>query len=314
MPKGQDMTERTPVPPVKERPPCFGFSWADHGICKFCKAAKKCRTTTGMFSGCESLATRLEKLEAKTFHKVGEDEMFEEVYERVFLRQYGRRPNQRLFSTKRARSAFAQAKELCHLKSIPYELWIVSQMASMKLSSAVKRFGFQPNMLIGERSLRRYETYCQTAQRRYKTTTTTVFDASSDVEKIASVLVNNERSVGDYYVAALLKGEDITLSEAIDAVSPDVAWEEFMSGNGWRGKEELRKWLLKVLPLRAACEIADRYCAGLSCRIGITGEFSWEVFGELLQSIVRVGRPKKSDLSSVPDGITAVLWGVNHGE
>ncbi len=294
--------KRTPVPDTTGHPRCFGFlSPGEHPDCPTCGYAVPCVQWGMEWKERLSLSELLHVAELRFSVEGllrGEGVMDPlEVYAVLYEKHFGRRPSAAHLEAARTVRILYRVQAYCRASDIELAMYIGAQMRGMKKGGFPVRFGrsigFQPNMLLGEKALRRYDIDVQKGRKRFQSPVENVHDSDTMVGKLMDLFTLDEMEVAEYFVHATLVGEDVTWGRAIKQTHPSEEWYGVdLVERGWPGTRALSALrqdfthtvvfgCKEVGRLRAAVSIAAQVKPGLADRIGAS-VFEWPAFADML--------------------------------
>lgn len=249
--------------------------------------------------------------------KDGDTGLFD-LYARTYEKQIGKRLNKR--TDLRIVRMMDAAKQFCEKNGLDLPLYVAAQMVLLRDWVKTTKYGFQPNMLLGEAALGRYNAYVRKLDRRFNHASE---DVSAEADKaMREALFASEFSIGAHLTAEAVNGKALNWNGAVEAASPADAWWACTSGHKAPTREARKLALQCVIKhgkgwmdsaaslarLEAACAVADRYAASLSERIGMNrGGFAWLAFAELMGSLFY--RPVSAPAGVLPDAFGLKRWG-----
>lgn len=286
---------RLPLPQLADRPTCFAISHdADADECRACAHRTPC------IIACKPWASRLSlselahaerrKLTEAGWANVDGNVGLVTLFDRLYEKHLGSRPRRRKSNVSIVRAMNCAAR-FCDDRGLDLTLYVAAQMVAMRDGVVKHPYGFQPNLLLGERALGRYNAYARKLNRRYHHAGET---ALTDADRaLREALFASEVSLGAHLTASAVNGKK---GDPNDADVRD-AWRAAVYGMSADSKAarqiyiQLLKshdpsWIaaaLMLARLEAACVIADRYGPCLSDRIGVgPAGFTWEAFADLI--------------------------------
>lgn len=230
---------------------------------------------------------------AETWKDADGDAGMFDLYSRLFEKYMGKRFQAR--SKLNVVRFMVAARVYCEEHKLDLALYVSAQMVSLRKWSTTTKFGFQPNMLMGNDALGRYNRFVRQLSRRFRHAAE---DSMSSADKaLREALFSDEFSIGAVMAAEAVNGKLVDIVAAVQSVVPSVAWRAvalgMKAGDAPGRKLHLdllrnhgKPWMesaLSLARLEAACAVADRYAPALSDRIGIgQSGFSWGHFAKLI--------------------------------
>jgi hypothetical protein len=254
------------------------------------------------------------------------------LYIRLYQQHFGSTP--RHAKATQYRDVLKWVQKFCVSEGIDPAMWITAQMHGLKAwfrhqQKKSKKIVFLPTMLRGVKAKARYNIYTRMAQRQYRRVAADSFDEWTDEGALLARLTGVEEQIGDYYVRVTMQGGTPTLEDAVDHVSLDMYWASvFLDIKAEKGLMQffkhrtlLRrrfgadrlKQLKQVARIRAAFNVAERFCHGLPDSIGVAEgvEVEWKALARLLCRL----KPEVKQREKVVDmdSVSGVLWGGSYG-
>lgn len=231
----------------------------------------------------------------------------ERIYDREYVLQFGRRSPRK--DTPKNAQTFTRLVYLFASEGIDPATYIAANMRAMRPFLERSSFGFQPNMLSGERARGRYNAFLRHANRRYKRGLADVAQVDTDVASLRRALVDGETDVGDLFVRARWSGTPLTWEEAVQDAEPNDDWLALYAEAG----TTFRRWSAmlgakglarerRLAQLQAAVAVADSFESEFSTRVGVT-EFSWEALADLIARTFEWTPRPTYDLAGIPGGL-----------
>lgn len=239
-----------------------------------------------------SLAECLQAAEAAVAAPVlGQDtHTLERIYDHVYMQCFGCQSRRR--STHRNDLIFSRLLAYLLEEDVDPALWITANMQGLQRRLVGKRYGFQPNMLMGEKAKGRYNAYVRRTNRRTRRAAVESLAAQTELGRLRTVLVADETAVGEYFIAAGLSGGAVTweASAAQFDVSPEWLALQAERGAGFAllarklGHDSVSSEK-RLVTLRAAFAVVSAYASALPAQIGIR-TFTWQGLLTVLQEVV----------------------------
>lgn len=231
----------------------------------------------------------------------------ERIYDHEFQQHFGKRSRRK--STPKNDLIFSKLVHLCASEGIDPATFISANMRAMRDFVASSPYGFQPNMLSGERARGRYNAFVRHANRRYKRGLGDVAHTDSELGRLRRALASDETSVGELFVRSAWAGSPISWGDAIEMADPGSTWLDFHSQRGgvfgvWEqrlGKPTLQREK-RLAELRAAVSVANGFESDLADRIGVA-TFSWQALADLVVRTYPQQARQVFDFAGIPGGL-----------
>jgi hypothetical protein len=202
----------------------------------------------------------------------------EKLYDALYLKHFGKRSRRKRSS--RNDVLFGRLLTFFVMDDVDPETFISANMAMLHDSCVGSRYGFQPNMLSGERARARHNIFIRRANRRYKRGRSDVFDSSTDLGRFRTTLSESEADVARCFLTY-----DVSWSDAVSLAEPPDLWLAVRRG-AHRCAYDLDQEK-NLATLTAAVSVAEEFATGLSTRIGFD-RWSWEGFRVLVRRLYPV--------------------------
>lgn len=300
---------RQPASSKERTPSCFSTSFARaKAICRRCPLASRCAPLSRAWGLRRSLSEQLAEAEREALAPSYDVTTLERIYDHQYREVFGRQPRRK--RSARNDAIFGRLLSLCVSEDIDPATFIAANMHGMREFVASSTYGFQPNMLSGERARGRYNAFIRQANRRYGRGLGDVLVGRTEVGKLRRTLVFDETAVGDLFVRYRWIGTPVTWSHAADLACASSLWLDFDRRRGAQYQDWLARLGEKALDkerklsqLRAAVAVADGFRSGLSDLVGVN-DFSWDALADFVVSTF--DRPSRSKLNLT--GIAGELW------
>jgi hypothetical protein len=213
------------------------------------------------------------------------------LYDGLYQLHFGKKAHRR--DTARNRALFTKLEKSLDEKSLDAEVYITANMIRLKEWVKTARYGFQPNMLLGDKAVGRYNAYIRATNRRYSRATADAANHRTDLGKLRGNLFRSEKSVATLFVASAQVGEPCEWVAAAEKAETCLAWTLLQIGQA-KGGEPYYAMLTKfgsaalarekqIATFGAAAALAESYQPGLSHRVAChDGDFSWGAFAKLI--------------------------------
>lgn len=289
---------KAPTPDARNLPVCFGLSYdRETVVCRQCAAMRACSKVSLRWATRPSLAERL--LQAQQALAPGRIDVtrLEVLYGELYRAHFGRAP--RLRRSTRNDAIFGRLLAFLLKEEIDPTTFISANMEMLRESCERSTYGFQPNMLSGEKARARYNIYLRRANRRAKRGRADVFAGATVLGQFRVALAVSEAEVASYFVHSGLSGSPVTWERAIDASSPSQEWLDVRANvDRFHGAFDLAKER-ELATLTAAVAVSEEIATGLSTRIGYD-TWSWESYRTLVCRLYPRTKRRKIDVSDVP--------------
>ena len=231
----------------------------------------------------------------------------ERIYDHMFEMHFGRKSKRRRSS--RNDVVFGRLLSLFLREGIDPATFIVANMVGLRDFALASPYGFQPNMLSGEKALGRYNAFIRRSNRRYRRGLGDVADSKTEMGRLRTLLALDETDVGDEFVRSRWLGEAIDWWEAVERVAPSDVWVSVQTECGSEYQRLCAGLTAETIArertlasLKAAVSVVNGFAAGLADRIGVT-EFSWMALSDLIGRTFEPPKPRSFDLAGVPGGM-----------
>ena len=315
---------KTPAPPT-DRPLCWGLSHGHLPACPGCPVRAPCEAFTGQWARTPSLAERLS--EAAVAVRDTSSLRPIEVYAALYEQHWGVAPQVRKEWTQ---DRVLWCEDYCTQKGYDFAVWVTAQMHMMKLfierqrkTKGKENFGFQANMLLGEKAEYRYGVFVRRANRIHRLARDDAFKLSTFFGQLRSALYESELAVAEYYVAQYVFAGEADWDESASCVAVDPWWLAFtgkLTGEALQSQyPDTHAWYVRLrwghgagffgtevrfAQLQSAAALANTYRPGLADRIGFN-KFSWEELARLLRRLFPFRKGNAADLPA----LGGVQWG-----
>lgn len=295
---------KQPVHDTRQLPVCYGLSYVrDELRCRDCAARKECSAICRRWSDRLSISEQLARAEAAAAPERHADDL-PRLYDELYRAQFGRRSRRK--STEKNARIFERVARMCGEEEIDPATFIAANMEMLADAEVLGRFGFQPNMLSGEKAKARYNIYLRRSNRRFRRGDLQGFKSATKLGELREHLWVSEYVVGEYFVRSAIVGEPVTWEAAIEHVRPYTEWEALRLARGplsrrWAtclGGDEAVARELDLAQLKAAVMVAESLQTGLSNRVSCT-RWSWEKFAALATRLFASEPLETLDLSDV---------------
>lgn len=283
------------MPSTISGPDCYGLSHdPDCSHCARCSVASACQTDHLKLDS-RSLSEHLALLLAQG--SASPDASLTELYDKLYQLHFGKRSYRK--DSPRNRTLFAKLRDFLDEEGLDAEVFMTANMMRMKEWASRARYGFQPNMLLGDKAVGRYNAYVRATNRRLRRATADAVNYKTDLGKLRGSLFRAEKSVATLFVSSFMVGEPVTWNRAAKKAEVCDEWVLLQLGprlGGHRYTELERKYGVaavrrekSIAEFGAAVALADAHQAGLSSRIGCRdGDFTWPAFAALLARLFPV--------------------------
>lgn len=296
---------RLPALDREHLPACFAISFAPKkALCRRCPVSARCRPLAREWSHQRSLTELCCSAEEATQAPSHDVASIERIYDHEYLTHFGRRSRRK--STPKNDLIFSRLVYLCASEDIDPATYIGANMRAMRAFVEASPYGFQPNMLSGDRARGRYNAFVRHANRRYHRALSDVAHVDTALGKLRRDLVFGETEVGELFVRSAWAGRPIEWWQAIERADPSSVWLDFESQRGgvwtdWVGRvgaprAQQEKQLAR---LRAAVAVANTFESDFADHVGVT-DFSWTALAEMVARTFPAPRREKLNLGGVP--------------
>lgn len=271
-------------------------------MCGACAFADTCASHSGKWVGRRSLSQLAHDAEQKLTAAVAIDKDGDldpcALYDAMYAKHFGRKPHVPSKDKLKNVRTMQGVERFCAERNLDLPMFVSANMKALKpfLETKYVRgrlLRFQPNMLLGEKALARYNEAVRVGSAKGNATESSVRGV---LDNMRQELLMGEQDVGEYFVASAVRGTSCTWHDAARAADPPELWWAFNDGvhatmpsqrNLWcKVAVSFDKTLLDALRgayrLAAAGAVADTYATALADRIAFNGEFSWQLLAELL--------------------------------
>jgi hypothetical protein len=289
---------KEPIPDSRHLPVCFGLSYdRDAVVCRSCPALRACSTISLRWVARPSLAERLVLAERAASPDRIDVTRLERLYDELYRAHFAR-PSRRKRST-RNDVVFGRLLSFMLTNDIDPTTFIAANMEMLRDHCAGSVYGFQPNMLSGEKARARYNIYLRRANRRYRRGRADAFASSTELGRFRLDLMVSETEVASYYVHSGLSGSPVTWDAAIAASAPHASWLALYAGQSKFDRVFDLECERELAVLAAAVAVAESVANGLSRRVGFE-DWSWEAFRALVCRLYPPVELSELDLRGVP--------------
>jgi len=186
-----------------------------------------------------------------------------------------------------------RVQSFCAKEHIPLAAFIGANMHGLK-GRLQDRRTFQPNMLLGDKALVRYNIFVKKSESLLRVARANILDAQGEFGKLLQKLTTAEIAAGEDYVASFLVG-DKTSPPAPLPVTPFVP---FGIAAQTVGQALVRR--------RAMVYVLAQYRTGLGDYVGSNGEPTWEALAALLLRMF--GFTSKRENPALPEMVGLRYW------
>lgn len=289
---------KEPTPDERHLPVCFGLSYdRENVVCRQCHALRECSRIAGRWSARPSIAEQLVQAERETSPDRIDVTQLERLYDELYRAHFGREPRRK--RSHRNDVIFGRLLSFMLTQEVDPTTFIAANMEMLREHCAHSPYGFQPNMLSGEKARARYNIYLRRANRRYRRGRADAFGSTTELGLFRLDLTVSESEVAGYYVHAGLSGDLVSWEDAIRASSPSKAWLDAQEGRSKYGGTFDLAHERKLATLAAAVAVSESVATGLSTRIGFD-DWSWEAYRALVCRLFPPVEREPADLRGVP--------------
>ena len=289
---------KEPTPDERHLPVCFGLSYDRTELaCRHCRALRECSRLCGRWSSRPSIAEQLAQAERETSPDRIDVTQLERLYDELHRQHFGKPSRRR--RTHRNDVIFGRLLSFMLTEEVDPTTFISANMEMLRERCANSPYGFQPNMLSGEKARARYNIYIRRANRRYHRGRADAFASTTALGIFRLELAVSEGEVAGYYVHAGLSGDLVSWEEAIAASSPTQTWLDAQQGRSKYGTTFNLDHERRLATLTAAVAVSESVETGLSTRIGFD-DWSWEAYRTLVCRLFPPVEPAPVDLRGIP--------------
>lgn len=269
-------------------------------LCRKCDVADSCERVCQRWNDRLSIREHLNEAESALAATTGMENEYDlaTLYMRLARKYLGRNhfnaKAERYLRKGRGRDYLLKLKVICDTEDLDIVTWIAANMERQKEWASTLKFGFQPNMLLGDRARGNYNAFIRKNARRARAGVEEFADEGSVMRKLQNRLVEDETAVAEDFVASyLLDGE----SDWEDSAERIETTEDWRKHNG-----SAKLW--RVVRLQAAVNVLSRYDPRYPDILGVV-EFSWLSVAKALEKLV-----PEQESRETPDtgGIPVLHW------
>ena len=150
------------------------------------------------------------------------------IYAELYRRVYGRDPAHT--HTKATLRHLERAVEQADQYRVPIRTWINANLHGMKMAvkdGQHRKYGFQPNMLRGEKALNRVRVFVEKGRRRVGRDTSEAFDRDNPKRAIEDDIVASEAEIVTTMLLRSQRGEPVTFDVVATEIAGNLTWEVF---------------------------------------------------------------------------------------
>jgi hypothetical protein len=213
-----------------------------------------------------------------------------------------------------------KAEDYCTVSGADRTTYIAAQMWMLFDAPQVEQYGFQPNLLLGEKAKARYNIFLRRAHRRFRRGYYDVYNERTLAGVLRRTLYEDEFEVGSYYVRLHMLGESPAWKDVVLDCNPSWDWRVLDDRSNMTHAYKARRRNLerefypallhatkRLVVLQAAHDVVEMLCSGLSEWLGYHEPFSWYGLAYFLRNQFADVKPKaRGDLSNVP----GKEWGI----
>lgn len=276
-------------------PRCFGLSHqASDRTCRRCPVAERCRRVCAKWIDRLSIREHLVAAEHELDATTGMANEYDvaTLYMRLarkYLNRNFNRKAERYLREGRGRDYLLKLKVICESEDLDIVTWIAANMVRQREWASRTKFGFQPNMLLGDRARGNYNAHIRKHARRSKSGIEEFADDASDMRKLITVLVEDETAVAEDFVASYLADGIAVWDDSAENIPVGKEWKQH------RGSAKL--W--RVVRLQAAVNVLSQYDPRYPDILGLR-EFTWvgiaSALGKLVPALDRQETPACGDV------------------
>lgn len=214
------------VPVQTTTPHCLGKG-EDTALypCADCKHRERCNAMAIQYLSYWSVRERAQQLRDARGEVKGTS--LRDVYVELYRRIFGKTPKHA--DTASTAKQLADAAEQARQAGVPFEVWVNHNMHGMKpvMDKGNHKYGFQPNMLVGERAKIRVNVSAKIARRQGAQEGIGALDRINRDRMLEDKLIAEETAIASCMFMQAIRGYYRTFQWAVEREEPTKLWHAF---------------------------------------------------------------------------------------